>query len=85
MKTATELQNIIEELKRENEAREIENAKKHCDFIISPVIEKCASKGENEKTVVLPFNISVKEIEKYLIANGYTTEYKGNGNLLIKW
>lgn len=82
---AKELRAITNEIKAKVEVTKEENAKKYVEENVLLKLEREARLGLDKYQIIIPYQYDTPYVTKALIELGFEVEYKGLGNLLVKW
>ena len=83
--TAKELRAITNEINAKLEVTKEENAKKYVEEIVIPRLTREARLGLCKYQLVIPYQYDTCFVTKALEELDFKVEYKGLGNLLVKW
>ena len=82
---AKELRAITNEINAKLEVTKEENARKYVEECVLPRLEREARLGLCQYQLVVPYQYVTYFITRTLEELDFKVEYKGLGNLLIKW
>ena len=82
---AKELRAITDEIKRNLEVTKEKNAKEYVEEIVNTKLKREARLGLCQYQLVIPYQYDTSYVMQALEDLDFEVEYKGLGNLLVKW
>lgn len=83
--TAKELRTITDEIKANLEGTKEKNARAYVEEVVDTTLRREARLGLCQYQIVVPYQYDTACVMKALEELDFEVEYKGLGNLLVKW
>ena len=82
---AKELRAITDEIKKNLETTKEKNARQYAEEVVDTKLRREARLGLCQYQLIIPYQYDTSYVMKALEELDFEVEYKGLGNLLVKW